>query len=258
MSSYGIALSGLGALGQSVRMDRIANNLANANTPGFRRDTVSFRERLVEALEDRHEAAFYNAAVHRHGGAPVIDRVSFDRESGGLDVTARPLDLALEGEGYFTVRDLKGGGLMYTRAGNFVADAAGRLLTADGGHQLLSAEGRGMAVDPASGEALRVRSDGTMFQGDVDLGRLGVADVADASRLAKRGDNLFENRGSAERAAAGVSVRQGALERSSVNPVHEMVEMIKALRALEANLQMVRTQDAALERTVNDYGRPQR
>jgi flagellar basal-body rod protein FlgG len=258
MSSYGIYLSGIGALGQSVRVDQIANNLANSNTPGFRRDGVSFRERLVEALEDRHDVRFYNAAVDRHGGAPFIDRVTFDRRGGGLEVTHRPLDLALNSEGFFTVQDLKGGGVYYTRAGNFVMDGTGRLLTADGRYQALAEDGRGLALDPNSGAELRAREDGTLFQGDAEIGRLGVADFGDASRLVKRGDNVFENLGGAAAAPAETRVEQGALERSSVNPIVEMVEMIKALRALESNLQMVRFQDAALDRTVNDFGRPQR
>ncbi len=256
MSSYGVYLSGLGALGQSVRVDQIANNLANANTPGFRRDSVSFRERLVEALEDRHDVKFYNAAVDRHGGAPFIDRVSFDGKSGGLEVTRRPLDLALSTPGFFPVQDLKSGAVVYTRAGNFVMDAGGRLLTADGRYQAVSGDGRGLAVDPASGEEIRVTPEGAVFQGDVEIGRLGVVDFDDLSRLVKRGDNVFENRGGTATTPAEIRVEQGALEKSSVNPILEMVEMIKALRSLESNLQMVRYQDAALERTVNDFGRP--
>ena len=258
MSTYGMYTSGLGAMGQSVKIDQIANNLANVATPGFRRDHFSFRERLVEALEDRPDLKFYNAQVHRNGGAPFIDRVTFDRDGGGYEQTHRPLDLAIVGQGYFTVRELQSGETVYTRAGNFTLGGDGRILTADGKYQLAADDGRGLAVDPGTGGDLRVREDGTIFQGDVEIGKAGVVDFDDVARLHKRGDNVFENTGATASAPERLQVTQGTLELSSVNPVVEMVEMIKALRSLESNLQMLRFQDGVLDRAVNDLGRPQR
>jgi flagellar basal body rod protein FlgG len=258
MGSYGIYTSGLGAMGQSVKIDQIANNLANVATPGFRRDHLSFRERLVEALEDQPDLQYYNAQVHRNGGAPFIDQVTFDREGGGYSQTHRPLDLAIVGQGFFAVRDLKTGSTYYTRAGNFSLGGDGRILTADGRYQLVSDDGRGLAMDPGAGGELRVRDDGTLFQGQNEIGKASVVDFDNYARLHKRGDNLFENAGASAAPPAGLQVAQGTLEQSSVNPVTEMVEMIKALRSLESNLQMIRFQDSVLDRSVNDLGRPQR
>jgi flagellar basal body rod protein FlgG len=85
---------------------------------------------------------------------------------------------------------------------------------------------------------------------------LGVVEFEDVARLARRGDNLVENRGSALGAASGSRIQQGTLERSSVDPALEMAELTRALRALEANLQMLRILDATLERTVNEFARP--
>ena len=87
-------------------------------------------------------------------------------------------------------------------------------------------------------------------------GQLGVVEFEDVARLARRGDNLVENRGSALGGASGSRIQQGTLERSSVDPALEMAEMTRALRALEANLQMIRIMDATLERTVNEFARP--
>ena len=258
MSTYGMYTSGLGAMGQSLKIDQISNNLANVATHGYRRDHISFRERLVEALEDRPDLQYYNEQVHRNGGAPFIDQVTFDRQGGGYEQTHRPLDLAVVGNGFFTVRDLQSGTSYYTRAGNFTLSGDGRILTADGRYQLASDDGRGLALDPSLTGDLRVREDGTIFQGEVEVGRAGVVDFDDYGRLRKRGDNLFENTGAIASAPAGLRVSQGTLEQSSVNPVVEMVEMIKALRALESNLQMLRFQDGVLDRAVNDFGRPQR
>ena len=231
MATAGIAISGRGALAQSAKLDVVAHNLANALTVGFRRRTVGFRADLEAVL-------------------------GLDRRAGEPDVTRRPLDLAILGPGYFTVRDLESGADLYTRAGNFNIDSSGRLVTADGRCQVLASDGRGIALDAAAAGSLRVAEDGTLFSGDVEYGQLGVVEFEDVARLATRGDNLVENRGSALGAAAGSRIQQGTLERSSVDPALESAEMTRALRALEANLQMIRIMDATLERTVNEFARP--
>ena len=231
MATNGIAISGRGALAQSAKVDVLAHNLANLSTVGFRRDTIGFRANLEAVL-------------------------AMDRRSGDLDVTRRPLDLAIDGPGYFAVRDLETGADYYTRAGNFNLDSSGRLVTADGRCQAVASDGRPLALDPAAAGSLRVSEDGTLYQGEVENGQLGVVEFEDVARLARRGDNLVENRGSALGGAPGSRIKQGTLERSSVHPVLEMAEMTRALRALEANLQMIRIQDATLERTVNEFARP--
>ena len=231
MSLSGIAISGRGALAQSAKLEVLANNLANASTIGFRRDSVGFLSTL-DAV------------------------VSADLRTGELEATRRPLDLGIAGPGYFTVRDLESGADRYTRAGNFNIDSSGRLVTADGRCQVLTSDGRGIALDPGAAGSLRVAEDGTLSQGEVGYGQLGVVEFEDVARLAKRGDNLVENRGSALGGASGSRIQQGTLERSSVDPALESAELTRALRALEANLQMIRILDATLERTVNEFGRP--
>lgn len=239
MSTYGLHTSAAGALGQSARVDVIAQNLANVSTPGYRRDTLSFRAALSGALP----------------GAPAVDRVSTDREGAGFEATGRALDFAVAGPGFFTVQDPNTQAVYYTRAGNFSLDAAGRLVTADGRFQALSRDGRPIELDRSNGGAVRLREDGALFQGDEEKGQLGIAEPADGAELRKGGNNLFVSLGSPLAAAENPRVEQGSLERSSVHPVAEMVEMIKALRALEANLEMVRFQDSILGRAVNEFGR---
>jgi flagellar basal body rod protein FlgG len=229
------SVSAAGALAQSARIDSLARNLASATIPGFRRDWLGFR-----ALSD---------------GSFAADR-GMDLEAGTLETTGRALDFAIAGPGYFAVQDLESGDALYTRAGNFRLDSSGRLVTADGRCQVLSADGRGIALDAAAAGGLRLGSDGTLFTGDVEYGQLGVVEFEDVARLARRGDNLVENRGGSVGAVPSGRIQQGTLERSSVNPALEMAEMTRALRALEANLQAIRIRDAALERTVNDFARP--
>jgi flagellar basal-body rod protein FlgF len=231
MATSAIAISGRGALAQSQKLEVIAHNLANALTVGFRRGTIGF-------------------------GANLDAAMGFDSRAGELDVTRRPLDLAILGPGYFTVRDLGTGADSTTRAGNFSIDSSGRLVTADGRCQAVASDGRPLALDAATAGGLRVTEDGTLFSGDVEYGQLGVVEFEDVARLARRGDNLVENRGSALGGASGSRIQQGTLERSSVDPALEQAEMTRALRALEANLQMIRILDATLERTVNEFARP--
>ncbi len=236
MATQGISASTAGALAQSAKIDVLARNTANALTPGFRRDWISFRATLE--------------------GLPAVDRVGLDGEQGVLESTGRALDFAIDGPGYFTVGDLETGATYYTRAGHFTIDSSGRLVTADGRCQVLSANGRGIALDSAAAGSLRLTDDGTLFQGDVENGQLGVVEFEDVARLARRGDNLVENRGGELGRAPAGRIQQGTLERSSVNPVLESAEMTRALRAREANLQAIRIQDAALERTVSEFARP--
>lgn len=239
MSSYGLQTSARGAIGQSLKIDQISNNIANVNTPGFRRDLIAFGSRLADAL----------------AGAPVVETVASERAAGGIEATGRPLDLAVAGEGWFAVKELATGATSYTRAGNFKINGVGQLTTQDGQHQVLADDGRGIALDAAGTGDVRVGKDGLLTQGDVEIGRLGITGFEDESRLRKIGDTLFRNEGSGTAAPAAARVEQGALERSGVNPVLEMVELIKSFRVLETNLEMVRLQDAALDRAVNDFGR---
>jgi flagellar basal-body rod protein FlgG len=258
MSTYGIYTSGLGALGQSLKLDQIANNLANVSTPGYRRDRISFRERLVQALEGNSSLHYYNAQVDRYGGAPYVDQVTYDRQGGSTEVTQRPLDLAILSDGFFTVQDLKTGNVYYTRAGNFTLDPQGRILTADRHFQLLSDDGRGMSVNPTGEGDLRIRDGATLAQGENEIGRAGIVTFLDPSRVHKYGDNLFQNDGSPMSTPSDPRLVQGALEQSTVNPISEMVEMIRTMRTLESNLEMVRQQDQTLDKTVNDMGRQAR
>lgn len=256
---YGLYTSGLAAIGQSARLDVVANNLANANTTGFRRDQVSFQERLVEALEDTPDFKHYNSLVHRHGGAPFLGATAFDSEAGGIEITERPLDFAINGKGFFVVRDRNTGKNYYTRAGNFVTDSQGAVVTPDGKYQLMGEGDSAVTVEPTVPlSEVRLDADGNLRQGDEVRARLAVVDFADPRGVRKHGDNLFENFGTEVVETTDYRLVQSALEGSTVDPVSEMVEMIKTIRMIEANLQMIHIQDGSLERLVNDFGRPAR
>ena len=258
MSTYGLYTSGIGALGQAAKVDLIANNLANVATPGFRRVQISFRERMVEALEGRQDMKFYNAMVDRYGGAPFVDAVRFDTEAGSYEQTQRNLDFALQSKGFFSVEEMETGRRFYTRAGNFSLDSEGRLITSEGRYQVLSRDGLGIELEPGGSGDIRLGPEGLLYREGVEVAQVGIVDFSDYATLRKHGDNLFENLGGAPFQPDDIRVEQGVLEGSSVNPVVEMVDLIKAMRNLETNLQMIKIQDQALDRAVNDLGRLQR
>ena len=258
MSTYGLYTSGLGALGQSAKVDLIANNLANVATPGFRRVKISFRERMVEALEGRQDMKFYNAMVDRYGGAPFVDAVRFDPEAGGYEQTQRNLDFALYSKGFFSVEEMETGRRFYTRAGNFSLDSEGRLITSEGRYQVLSRDGLSIELGAGGSGDIRLGPEGLLYRENIEVAQVGIVDFSDYGTLRKHGDNLFENLGGAPFQPDDIRVEQGMLEGSSVNPVVEMVDLIKAMRNLETNLQMIKIQDQALDRAVNDLGRLQR
>lgn len=247
-------------MAQSKRVDVIANNLANVSTPAFRRDRITFQERLVEALEDRPDLNYYNALVDRHGGAPFVGTIHHDSRPGGYEMTGRNLDAAISGDGYFAVREGgTAGPVYYTRAGNFTLSSDRRLVTADGRYEVLGDDLQAVTLQADRALDVVIDPNGTVHQAGQPIATLAVRDFQDPSRLLKRGDNLYVNSGAGEKAAGDYRIDQGFLENSSADPLSEMVEMIQALRALESNLQMIRHQDALLDRSVNDFGRmPQR
>lgn len=251
----GIYTSALGGIGQTRKLDVVANNLANIDTPGFRRDELTFAERLTEALEDRFDYGHYNALVDRYGGAPYIDGIQYDPQQGAFDPTGRPFDFAIDGPGYFGVREAGSEEIVYTRSGAFTLDSTGRLVTADGRFQVLTPDGAPITLDVTGNPEVRADEFGAIFVGGEEVARLGVFEFGADAVLVKQGATVYKRLGGEAQVAAQPRVKQGSLESSTVNPVSEMVEMIKATRSAESNMLMIRFQDATLEKAINDLGR---
>lgn len=240
-----------GALAQSAQTDLIANNLANASTAGFKRDTMVFRQRLAEAQEDPAQAgAWANPVLDRMGAALFIDRTYTEHSPGPIQQTGKSTDAALDGPGFFRVRN--GNEVLFTRAGNFGVNAEGVLVTADGTREVLSDADAPILVGGSAG--LFINEIGEILQNGIPVGRLGTTDFVDLTKLDKVGDSLYRARPDAQARPSTARLIGGSMEESNVNPVVEMVQMIAALRAYESNLQMMRNLDGTLDRTVNNVG----
>ncbi|MBI2566442.1 MAG: flagellar hook basal-body protein [Candidatus Schekmanbacteria bacterium] len=233
-----------GMIAEYQRLQVIANNIANADTAGFKTDRTFFE--LVRGAMAR---APHGDAPIRANDQTLAAGTRFDPLSGSLRQTGNPFDVAVEGDGYFMVGTP--GGVKYTRDGGFRLAGDGTLVNASG-LAALDPNGNTMRIDLAAGGAAGGRSNdtggpivideaGRIFRGEQELGQLGLRDFPQAqARLRKVGDALFAPVRADDSGEATVSrVRQGHLEGSNVNILREMAEMIESQRAFESYQKIV-------------------
>jgi flagellar basal-body rod protein FlgF len=223
----GLYIAASGMLSEMQRQDLIANDLANASTPGYKADRTAQHSFAELLLANRQTGA----AIGSLGTGVAIARQVTDLAPQAARETGEPLDFAISGEGFFGVQTADG--MRFTRNGRFMADGAGRL-TDQLGNPVV---GRG-------GAPVTVGADGT-----VDAAQLGLFDVQD---VRKAGDGLFT--GTAAGPATGTA-RSGALEGSGVDAARTMVDMIASLRAFEAGQRVITTIDSTLQKAANEVGR---
>lgn len=227
-SSY-IALSLLSAVRRE--MDIVANNVANANTPGFRGEGMLFVEHLAElgaSLAAEEEISFVEPTTMYRSPAP-----------GPLTNTANPLDLAIQGEAYFVVQTPDGP--RYTRNGHFRLDAGGQLVT-QSGRAVLSAGNAPIQFAPEDSNIV-VAGDGTVSTENGEVGRLNLVRFADPQALRKLGDGLYDAAGMAPEAATDAEIVQGMIEGSNVQPVIEITRMIELNRVYQLTQKLIEKED---------------
>jgi flagellar basal body rod protein FlgG len=224
---------------ESRALDAVARNVANVQTPGYRRETA-LRTSFAEVMQGRggpgHDGG---VGVLRHGAI-------HDFGQGRLEPTQSPYDVALEGRGFLRVRDDQGR-ILLTRAGHFTADAQGRLVTADGWQ--LQGQG-GPVLIPPEAEQVQIAEDGRVLavqrtaEGVVQqvVDQLRVVEVDAPQRITALSGQYFDPGDQPQRDAAGTRVRQGWLEQSNTDAVGELVDMIALQRRYEAAGKALRAQ----------------
>ena len=253
---YGLYQSAAGIQSSSYRQDVIANNIANAETAGFKRDIALFDQRLTEAQERRGQPGrlWTDPLLEKIGGGLLAHPTIVDTRQGDLEPTGNPLDVAIEGHGFFQVQNAKGERFL-TRNGQFSTDRAGNLILANAdGACVLDEKGRPIRLGLAPAGALNFAHDGTLSAGGKPLARLGLYDVDDPGTLKKQGETLLSFRNQPLKAGTAV-LRPEFIERSNVDPTTELAELMDTQRQLEANANMIRYQDQTLGRLVNEVGK---
>lgn len=209
-------------------MNAAANNIANMNTPGFKGQQVMFTDYLNKG-DDRW--ARPKDAIHQ-----VLDYASYrDLAQGSLQMTGNDLDVALQGEGYFTVGGPNGN--RYTRNGSFSLNAYRELVTKTG--ERVQGDG-GPIVIPQEARHITITPEGMVATEQGEVGQIRIVNFADQQQMLEEGDGFYS-------AAAGVNpgvaedarVVQGAIESSNVNPVLEMNRMVEVLRMYQSTYKML-------------------
>lgn len=254
-----------GMIEEMRRMDVMTNNLANADTTGYKKEgTVnqSFEEQLALRIKDPTDILRARRVGDVSLGVKVGETYR-DYSQGSFYVTDNPYDVALDGEGFFAIEFRNKNGetsVKYTRDGSFTVDRNGYLMTKDGDY-VLNANG---ARNGVGGQANYVRvdpnqestidTDGTIYQNNARVAQIGIVDFANYNYLEKYGENLYDVAQGGQRQQSGAKIEQGCLEMSNVNIVSEMVDMITITRAYEANQKIVTAIDETLDKAVNTVG----
>ncbi len=244
---YGLYLSAEGAHVQDLRMRVIANNMANVETVGFKRELATMQARYAQAIEDGMVSPGLGKPEDIGGGV-LVRQTKTDFSPGPLKKTDLPTDFAIEGEGFFVVR--KGDQNYLTRAGDFRVTAAGQLQTQQG-YDVLDESGAPITISPDGGP-WRVSPSGAITLAGGDVRTLAMVLPSSMEELTKVGENLFQATGGAKPLPAEQRrVADGYLEMSGVRPAQEMIALIETSRIMEANINMMKTQDQMLSGLVN-------
>lgn len=255
--NYGMEISASGALSALYRQDVLANNLANAQTVGFKPDIPAVRLRAAARDEDGLFGMASNQMLEKLGAGnlPVANQTSFTQ--GSLERTDQDLDVAIQGDGFFMVRDASDtiNPIRVTRDGRFTRSASGLLVMAASGLQVLDTAGGPI---PLGGEGkIEIDATGKVKQGGVEVAQIEVLHIPDPWRMPKQGKNVFVPPVNAvlSRTTGTGLVRQGYVEQSAVDSVKALMDVTSAGREVEANIAMIRAHDRMMDRAINALGR---
>ncbi|HNY65647.1 MAG TPA: flagellar basal-body rod protein FlgF [Deltaproteobacteria bacterium] len=239
----GMYTAAAGAIAMEERLSIIANNLANVNTVGFKKDAVSYQD-FQKALD---ASMLYPGQFQTKPVDVVIGGQYIDATQGGIRETGNPLDAAIVGEGFFAVSTPDG--IRYTRAGDFTLSTEGLLVTQQG----YPVQGEGGDITIGNGK-VAIDPHGTITVDGTVVDRLQVVTIQEAG-LERQGNSLYAPRqGFATEPVESPEVRQGFIESSNVDPVIEMVGLISTQRAYEAFQRVIRSVNDTYTQSMQSVG----
>lgn len=234
-----------GSLAAMQRLDMISNNLANVNTPGYKKDKLSFEGLLAGSVSPPDVPQGMTAD-------PVMQKgnVFIDFTAGPTTQSGNPLDLAIDGDGFFAVTTPDG--TAYTRQGNFRTSADGTLVTADG-YPVQSSGGGPIRIQ---GSHVEIDSRGGVTVDGTNVGTISLVDFDKPYNLTKTGSALFVQPDQQAAPQPGKSqIQQGHLEGSNVESISEMVQMIETNRYFEACSKVIKGFDDITAKAANEIGK---
>ncbi len=306
-SPNGIWTSVSGGMAQSQNVDIIANNMANANTTGFKKDTPAFKEYLTSNERppspaiDIPRTAFKDSDFYHFDGREHalvnVNKVVTDHSQGNMRSTSAPFDMAIEGPGFFAVQTPSG--MMFTRSGDFKVNGQGLLVNqegypvlalageaADASSQPKAAQVADAARSPSafnpftgqfpptdgskpllapinlkdtveSGTVVHITPEGEVFSGEERISKVALAEFANPGLLKKETTSLYSNPDPANvpRVGDASRIHQGFLEASNVNPVAELMNLIKANRMFESNMRAIKAYNDMAGKEANEVGK---
>ncbi len=230
-----------GAIMLERKLEVVSNNTANMRTNGFKQAMVTFQEFMSRAQD----------------GTPRTGKQETgwaDFSQGPARFTGNPLDIMIDGEGFFVVQTPDGP--MYTRAGNFRLDDQKQLVTAEG-YPVLG-DGAPIVLDDTTGKGIWLSDDGHFWVDDTATAKLDVVRFKDHQALKRMGSNFFKQTpGSGNAEPMEPSLRQGYIEGSNVNPTEQMVQLIDLYRAYEIQQKTLQAEDQLDDKAVNQVGKVQ-
>lgn len=240
MQSLYTASTGLS--GQQKRIDTIANNISNVNTVAFKTTSVSFEDTLYTAMKNPGDPQ--SSSNLQKGTGVRLSATNIDFGQGATRTTGNPLDLALEGDGFFQLMDSSGEKL-YTRNGSFSVSSEqdGSYLVSDEGYYVLDEKGEKIKLSGETSQ-ITVSSDGTISTGDTSV-KLGLYRFENSAGLSPRGSGLFAVSAASGNSSApdGCTVIQGALEGSNVDLGTELTQLMRAQRLFSLSSSALQTAD---------------
>lgn len=247
-----------GMINQEQRMDVLTNNLANADTNGYKKEGVtaqSFDSILAYKIKDNSEGYRLAKKTGVHNPGVKVGEGYTDFSQGSLKTTNNPYDMALTDQGFFAIEFQNKQGetsVKYTRDGNFTLNADGELVTQEGDY-VLDTNGKHIKIDPL--QTSTIDSQGQIIQDGSVVATIQVTDFEDYNYLTRYGENYFEPIDGATQKESSAKVYAGYLESSNISVVNEMVNMITLSRAYETNQKLITTYDSTLDIAANQLGR---
>ena len=240
-----------GMLNQQNRLDIVSNNLANSTTTGYKKEgstAQAFDSMMAIKINDPTNN-YINQNIGNISLGVKIGETYRDYSQGSFKATEKPLDLALAGDGMFSISFTNKAGeesIMYTRDGSFTMNSEGYLVTKDGDFVL----GQDGPIQLPTSAAISIDESGNVYADQQFADKLALVDFEDYNYLEQYGENLYKTVDGAVEKDATAKVNQGYLEMSNVNVVSEMVQMITITRAYESNQKVITSIDETLGKAV--------